>query len=110
MRKSGATILGGNLPKRNDNNVLEVALEKEARGSFTVTEKECAHMMGKLGLDPRPGVHEEAAQICPQSRGVIFITLRKELDPIRYCRHDVFRCWRSELGAAVPYNREKMKV
>ena len=63
------------------------ASEKEARGSFTVTEKECAHMMGKLGLDARPGVHVEAAQICLQGRGVIFITLRKELDPTRFCRH-----------------------
>ena len=99
VRKSWASVLGGSLPKRNDNNVLEVVLEKEARGSFTVTEKECAHMMGKLGLDARPGVHVEAAQICPQGRGVIFITLRKELDPTRFCRHEVFEVTESGIRA-----------
>ena len=99
VRKSWASALGGSLPNRNYNNVLEVVLEKEARGSFTVTEKECAHMMGKLGLDARPGVHVEAAQICPQGRGVIFITLRKELDPTRFCRHEVFEVTESGIRA-----------
>ena len=88
-RRSWAAVLGGSLPKRDDKNVLEIVLEKESRGSFMVTESECAHMMGKLGLDSRPGVHVEGVQICPQGRGVIFITLKKEVDPSRFCRHDV---------------------
>ena len=34
-RKSWASIVGGNLPRRNDKNDLKVTVEKEARGSFT---------------------------------------------------------------------------
>ena len=78
--KSWASVLGQNLPKRDDKNVLEVVLEKDSRGSFNVKEDECANLMRKLGLDPRPGVHVVGAQICPQGRGVIYITLKEEVE------------------------------
>ena len=68
-KRSWASVLGTSLPPRDDRNVLEVVLEKDTRGSFIVNESECAHMMKKLGLDERPGVHVEAVQICPQGRG-----------------------------------------
>ena len=74
--KSWASVLGGGLPSRVDNNVLEVILEKDVRDYLIVKESECAHIMGKLGLDPRPDIHVEGVQICPQGRGVIYITLQ----------------------------------
>ena len=88
--RSWASVLGQNLPKRDDKNVLEVVLEKDSRGSFNVKENECANLLRKLGLDPRPGVHVVGAQICPQGRGLIYITLKEEVELSRFCRHDVF--------------------
>ena len=41
-KKSFASVLGSNLPVRDNKNVLEVVLEKDSKGSFIVTEKECA--------------------------------------------------------------------
>ena len=61
VKKSWASVLGKSLPPRDDRNVLEVVLEKDTRGSFNVKESECAHMMKKLGLDQRPGVHVEVS-------------------------------------------------
>ena len=72
-RKSFASVLGSNIPVRDNKNVLEIVLEKDSKGAFNVTEAECAHLMNKLGLDQRPGIHVEEVQICPQGRGVIFI-------------------------------------
>ena len=96
--RSWASVLGGGLPFRVDNNVLEVTLEKNARGSFTVNEAECAHMMGKLGLDH---VHVEGVQICPQGRGVIFITLKKQVDIARFCRYEVLEVTMSGIRAVL---------
>ena len=45
--------------------------------------------MRKLGLDQRPGIHVVGVQICPNGRGVIFLTLKKGLDIRRFCRYDV---------------------
>ena len=90
-KKSFAAVLGGNLPKRDDKNVLEVVLEKEERGSFSVTETECVKLMRKLGLDVRPGIQVEGVQLCPQGRGVIFITLKDGVEISRFCRHDVLQ-------------------
>ena len=95
VKRSWASVLGQSLPKRDDKNVLEVVLEKDMRGSYIVTEEECANMMRKLGLDLRPGVHVEMVQICPQGRGVIFITLKKAIEIARFCRHEVFQVTRS---------------
>ena len=91
VRKSWASVLGESLPKRDDKNVLEIVLEKDVRGSFNVTESECANMMRRLGIDQRAGVHAEGVQICPQGRGVIYITLKKDIESARFCRHDVFQ-------------------
>ena len=46
--------------------------------------------MRKLGIDPRPGVHVEGAQICPNGRGVILITLKDDVAIEKFCRFDVF--------------------
>ena len=60
-------------------NVLEIVLDKDQRGSFNVSDHDCARVMRKIGLDARPGVHAEAVQICPNGRGVILITLKPEV-------------------------------
>ena len=88
-RKSYVSVLGSSLKQKSDKNVLEVVLEKDVRGAFIVKEQECANMMRRMGLDQRPGVEVEEVQICPQGRGVIFITLKKEVEMSRFCRHDV---------------------
>ena len=70
-------------------NVLEVILEKDVRGSFSVSDIECARFLSKLGLDLRPGCEIESVQICPNGRGVLYITLKESVDISRYCRYDV---------------------
>ena len=87
--KSWASVLGSSLKPKNDKNVLEVVLEKDMRGAYVVKDQECANLMRRMGLDQRPGVEVEEVQICPQGRGVIFITLNREVDIGRFCRHDV---------------------
>ena len=87
--KSWASILGKSLAPSLDKNVLEVILEKDSRGGFSVSDTECSNLLRKLGLDQRPGVHIEEVQICPNGRGVIFITLKKGVEIARYCRHEV---------------------
>ena len=76
VKKSWAEMLGSNLPATMNKNILEIVLEKDERGSFIVGEGDCAKVMGKLGIDPRPGVHVEGVQICPNGRGVILVTLK----------------------------------
>ena len=88
--KSWAALLSSNLPSAWNKNILEVVLEKDERGSFNVSESDCARVMKKLGLDQRPGIHVESVQICPNGRGVLLITLKKEVSIERFCRHDVF--------------------
>ena len=90
FRGSWAEMLSSTLPTCWNKNVLEVILEKDERGSFTVSDTDCARVMRKIGLDSRPGVHVECIQICPNGRGIILITLKKELPIETFCRHDVF--------------------
>ena len=87
--RTWSSVLSRNLKPSMDNNVLEVVLEKDTRGSFNVSEQECCNLIRRLGLDHRPGMHVVGVQICPNGRGVIFITLKKDLDIGRYCRYDV---------------------
>ena len=42
-----------------------------------------------MGLDQRPGVHVIGMQICPNGRGVIYITLKRELKIGKYCKYEV---------------------
>ena len=71
-KKSWAAVLGQNLSQRDNNNVLEVILEKDNKGSFSVSDSECSNLMKRICLDQRPGVHVMGAQICPQERSDIF--------------------------------------
>ena len=88
--RSWAAVLGSSLPRYEDKNVLEVVLEKDSRGGFIVSDSECLNLIRKLGLDTRPGIHIEGVQNCPNGRGVIYLSLKKEVDIGRYCRHEVF--------------------
>ena len=62
-------------------------------------EEDCARMMRKLGLDQRPGIHVESVQICPNGRGVILITLKKDIQIERFCCHDVLEVTQSGIRA-----------
>ena len=99
--KSNATLQNGNssaiwskvtgtgLESSKVKNVLEVVLEKDSRGSFVVSETDCARFLSKLGFDMRPGIQVEGVQICPNGRGVLFITLKDNIDITKYCRYEI---------------------
>ena len=89
-RRSWAEHLGSTLPPGLEQNILEVLLDKEKRGPFVVTEHECVRMMTKLGIDPRPGGHVQGVQICPSGRGIIYITMQKNIDLNQFCRFEAF--------------------
>ena len=81
--------------------ILEVVLEKDAKGAFMVTENDCAVLMGKLGLDLRPGVHVEGVQLCPNGRGVILITLKDGVKVDSFCRYDVMQVTESGIRSTL---------
>ena len=89
--RSWAAVLGGLPPTSDNKNVLEVILEKDFRGSFTVSDSDCLNLIRRLGFDTRPGVHLEEVQICPNGRGIIYLTLKKELDVGKFCCYDVIQ-------------------
>ena len=96
---SWAQMVESSFPSCWRKNVLEVVLEKDVKGAFNVTESECLHLLKKLGVDPRPGVHLDQIQICPSGRGVILITLKQGVDITRFCRYDVFQITNSGIRA-----------
>ena len=110
--RSWASILGRNLAPSMNKNVLEVVLEKETKGSFIVSDKDCANLIRRLGLDNRPGVHIEGVQICPNGRGTIYITLRKEVEIGKFCRYDVLDVTESGVRAVLvkPAGRREVVV
>ena len=86
---SWAERLGSSLSTTLNKNVLKVVLEKDDRGAFIVNDEDCARMMKTIGLDPLPGGQVEVVQICPNGRGVIFITLKDSVQIDSFCRYDV---------------------
>ena len=108
--KSWAALLSSNLPSTWNKNVLEVVLEKDERGSFNVSEIDCARVMRKIGLDQRPGVHVESVQICPNGRGLLLITLKKEVPIERFCRYDVLEVTESGIRAVLVKPAGKREV
>ena len=89
-KKSWAEMLGSTISPGLNKNVLEIVLDKDQRGAFVVNHHDCARVMRKIGLDPRPGVHVETVQICPNGRGIILITLKPGIPIESFCIHDVF--------------------
>ena len=98
-RGSWAQMLSSSLPQSLNKNVLEIVLEKDTRGAFNVSDIDCARVMRKLGLDGRPGVHVDSVQICPNGRGTISITLKKDIDVLKFCRYDVLMVTESGIRA-----------
>ena len=87
-KRSWADVLGSTLPPSWNKNILELVLEKDEKGPFSTTENDCAKVMTKIGVDIRN--HVEAVQICPNGRGVIYITLKNNISVDTYISHDVF--------------------
>ena len=58
-KDSWAAVLGKSLISAAKKNVLEVVLEKNFKGSFTVSDLECAKFLCKIGLDTRSGADIE---------------------------------------------------
>ena len=86
--KSWAERVGSSFRGGWQKNILEIILAKDAKGPFRVSETDCANLMRKIGLDLSTQV--EAVQICPNGRGTILVTLKREVDVYRFCRHDVY--------------------
>ena len=97
--KSWASVLGSSLPKFENRNVLEVILEKDTRGSFIVSESECFNLIRRLGLDTRPGINVEGVQICPNGKGVIYITLNENVEIGKFCKYEVLEVTSSGVRA-----------
>ena len=108
--KTYAAMLGSNLPVSLNKNVLEIVLEKDDRGSFNVDEEACARVMYKLGIDPRPGVHVEGVQICPNGRGIILVTLKNEVSIDRFCQFDVFEVTATGIRAVMAKPAGKREI
>ena len=100
-RKDGswAQFLGSTLPTRLNKNVLEIVLDKDARGAFNVSDEECYKLMKKIGLDPLLGAQVEGVQICPNGRGVILITFKEGVQIDKFCRYDVLEVTESGIRA-----------
>ena len=98
---SWAQLLGSTIPTSMNKNILEVVLEKDLRGAFVVSELECARLMKRIGLDQLPGGHLEGVQICPNGRGVIYITLKENIKLEKFCRYDIIAVTESGIRATM---------
>ena len=49
--QSWAQFVGSTLPSSWNKNILEIILEKDAKGSYYVSDVDCSHLLGKLGID-----------------------------------------------------------
>ena len=87
---SWAQRIGDSVAQINKN-ILEVILEKDVKGAFSVSDVDCARLLTKLGLDLRPGLQVEGVQLCPNGRGVILITLKDSINIEQFCRYDVIQ-------------------
>ena len=86
-QRSWADILGSSLPPSWNKNVLELVLEKDQRGPFFAKDSECAKVLMKIGINLTSDV--EAVQICPNGRGVIYVTLKNNTPVDNFLCHDV---------------------
>ena len=72
-----ASVLNKSWSPSLNKNVLEVVLERDGRGGFSISDSDCYKLLKKIGLDT---VKIEEIQICPNGRGVIIITLKSDVD------------------------------
>ena len=73
-QRSWVDVLGSTRPPSGNKYVLELVLEKDQRGPFFAKDSECAEVLMKIGINLTSDV--EAVQICPNGRGVIYVTLK----------------------------------
>ena len=64
-------------------------LKKDERGSINVNHLDFVKVMSKIDIDSRPAVQAEETTICPNGRGIILITLKKDVRIEQFCRHEV---------------------
>ena len=100
-RMSWAERLGTSLPAGLEKNILEIVLEKDDKGPFVVSESDCARVMRKIGIDQRPGVHVDSIQICPNGRGVILITMNKDIKLENFCSYGSFEVTSSGIRSSL---------
>ena len=108
--RSWAERLGSSLPPGLDKNILEIVLDKDTRGPYLVSDKDCARIISKLGIDPRPGGQLEGVQICPNGRGVIFLTMNKNVQLERLCRYETFQVTESGIRSTMVKPAGKREV
>ena len=97
--ESWAQRLGNGIEPHLNKNILEVILEKDFRGGFSLSDTECAKFLVKLGLDLRSGEQIEGLQVCPNGRGIVYITLKETIDPSKFYRFDVIEVSTSGIRA-----------
>ena len=107
---SWAQRLGGSLPSQLQRNVLEIGLEKDQRGIFIVSDEDCARLMEKIGLTSVPKEQIETVQICPNGKGVIYITLKDGIQLDRFCKQDVFTVTQSGIRSTFIKPASKKEV
>ena len=108
--RSWAERLGSSLPPGLDKNILEIVLDKDLRGPYIVSDKDCARIIGKLGIDSRPGGDLEGVQICPNGRGVILLTMKKDIQLDRFCRYETFQVTESGIRSIMVKPAGKKEV
>ena len=80
---SWAERLGNSLPVNLNKNVLEIILEKDVKGGFSVSEEDVARLLKRIGLNL--GQQVEGVQICPNGKGVIFATPNDNVTIDTFC-------------------------
>ena len=87
-RHSWASLASKGSHIRLNKNVMEILLEKDVRGAFSVNESEAARVIQKLGVDIQS--HAEMVQICPLGRNVIQVTLKQNVDMSKFINKEAF--------------------
>ena len=64
----------------------------------------------EAGHRPKPGVHVDSFQICPNGRGVLLISLKKDIPIEDFCRHNVFEVTESGIRAVNVKQAGKQEV
>ena len=86
--------------KRLNKNVMEIILEKDAKGMFSASDTQTAKILQKLGVDVLSQV--EMVQICPLGKNIIQVTLKDGIDIDKFFAKEAFEV---KSGMRVSYVR-----